>query len=147
MEYERLKESVQLHEVCWEVSPIESATTQKVSIQVGYEVLVGGIFNDPDRASATLREKADDVLEVLREVAADLREHAGLPAEHRIKSYDEGVQTSPRRAHRNEARIKLALLHQEGFHVPLDDKLTKSLQLIESRLKSLGACKGSWSKG
>lgn len=144
---ERLKASVQRHEVCWEVSPLESATTQRETLQVGYEVLVAGIFNDPERTSdITMREKADVVLEALREVTADLREHAGLPPEHRIKSYDEALQASSRRAHRSEVRIKLALLHKEGFHIPVDDKLTDSLQLVESRLKTLGASKGSWKK-
>ena len=137
---EHLKELVQHHEVCWDVSPVQSATTGGQTLQVGYEVLVSGIFNDPEQSAATVRDKTDVILQALREIAADLAKHAGLPAEHRIKPYDAGIQASPKREYRPEARLKLALLHQEGFHVAVDEKLTNSLQLVECRLSELGAC-------
>jgi len=143
---EHLKELVRHHEVCWDLTRLNSATTQGETLHVGYEVVVTGIFNDPDRAAETMRVKAAEVLGALHEVAVDLREHAGLPAEHRIKSYGEGVQATARRD-RKEARVKLALLHGTSFHVPADDKLEHSLQLLEERLKLLGACKGRWQKG
>src|SRR5688572_14900518 len=143
---EHMKELVQRHEVCWEVAQIKSGTTDGESLHVGYEVLIAGIYNDPEHATATIREKTDLVLGALREVAADLTQHAGLPAEHRLKPYDEGVQTASKREHRAEARIKLGLLSQEGFHVAADEKLAASLRLLETRLKALGASKGSWQK-
>ena len=143
-ELDRLKDLVQHHEVCWEVSRIESGTTEGKVLHVGYELLVAGTFNDPDRASDTMRDKVDVVLQALRAIATDLGEHAGLPEEHRIKRYDEGMQSSGTREFRAEARIKLGLLHREGFHVAADDKLAGSLTLLESRLKALGAAKGSW---
>jgi len=142
-ELEHLKELVQHHEVCWDLTRLNSATTAGETLHVGYEVVVTGVFNDPSRPSATIRVKTDEVLGALHELAVDLREHAGLPAEHRIKSYGDGIQATSRRD-RNEARVKLALLHATGFHVPADEKLEHSLHLLESRLKLLGACKGTW---
>jgi len=139
------KDLVQRHEVCWDVYPVQSATTDKQTIQVGYEVVLSGAFLDPDRDAETIRAKTDEVLAALREVATDLRQHAGLPEEHRITSYDEGVQASPSRD-RTEARIKLGLLHKEGFHVPVDEALTSSLRALERRLAELGASKGAWKK-
>jgi hypothetical protein len=142
---EHLQALVQRHEVCWDVYPVSSATTDGQTLQVGYEVVIAGIFNDPKRPAETIRVMTDEVLAALREVTTDLREHANLPDEHRIKSFDEGVQASAKRD-RSEARIKLALLHKEAFHVAVDEKLTSSLRLMESRLTALGASKGSWTR-
>jgi hypothetical protein len=143
---EHLRELIQRHEVCWEVSPIKSGTTDGETLHVGYELLLAGIFNDPERAADTMRDKLEVVLEALRELATDLEQHAGLPEEHRIKRYDEGLQTSPKREHRPEAKLKLGLLHREAFHEAADEKLAQSVQLLESRLKTLGASKGNWER-
>jgi hypothetical protein len=139
---DRLKDLVERHEVYWEVSQIKSATTEGATLHVGHELLVAGVFKDPARASDSLRDKADVVLKALREIATDLE--ARLPAEHRIKRYDEGIQASSKQEFQAEARIKLGLLHREGFHEAADEKLASSLGVLESRLKQLGAGKGSW---
>ena len=85
------------------------------------------------------------VIDDLRRIATAVMPPSDRASRYVIEPYDVSISFSPRRHMRKDVVVAIDIVHRDHFDRDIDDCEVHCLHDIESALRALGACPGSWS--
>ena len=143
-DFNRLRELVKRHKVCWQVWPEYHIDREGKKIQIGFELNLIGTHDHPKQIIEPGCPECMKIYEDLIRVA-----HWIIPKEERnilyeIRVFDASIHYSSQRRFRPEVFLTIKIMHREGFDQPTDSCEVQELNEMEENPEKLGAHKGNW---
>ena len=145
-EVNTLKDLVVRHKVCWEVVPIWHIPRPNERVKIGFEVDLLGTHDHPKQPPIAGCDECHIVVDDLRRIANAVMPPSDRASRYEIEPYDVSISFSPRRHMRKDVTVAIDIVHRDHFDRDIDECEVHCLHDIESALRALGACPGSWSE-
>jgi len=139
-----LKQLVGRHKVCWEVVPIWHIPRPGERVKIGFEVDLFGTHDHPKQPPIAGCAECHTVFSDLRRIANAVMPPNDRASRYVIEPYDVSISFSPRRHMRKDVLVAIDVVHRDHFDRDIDECEVRCLREIESALRALGVCPGSW---
>ena len=143
-EFEKIKELVLQHKVCWEVWPEYHINQNGEKVQIGFELDLIGTHYHPTQSPLPGCVECAKVYEDLKRIAQWIMPKEERDSRYEIRSFDVSIHQAPLRKFRKDITLAIKILHREGFDRPKDACEVECLKEMEKKLKDFGACQGYW---
>ena len=143
-DFDRLRELVRRHKVCWEVWPEYHIDREGKRIQIGFELNLLGTHGHSESIIDPGCPECMKIYEDLKRIARWIIPKKEFDTWYEIGVFDASIHYSSRRRFRPEVILTIKILHREGFDHPIDADQVQELNEMEEKLRKLGASKGTW---
>lgn len=137
-----LRDIVRRHKVRWQVWPHNHSGGEPTVRRVGYELELYGVHDAPSRPPRPGCSECLEVYHSLRRVAEGILPVDATDSVYELSVFDHALHYAAKLDMDEEVRLTIAILHKEGFDRPIDACEIACLNLMETRLGTLGATKG-----
>jgi hypothetical protein len=143
-EFDKIKEMVLQHKVCWEVGPEYHINKKSERIQIGFELDLIGTHYHPIKTPLPGCDECVKVYEDLKRIAQWIMPKEERDSRYEIRIFDSSIKYAPKRKLRKDITLTIKILHREGFDRPLDACEVECVKEMQKKLKELGVPEGYW---
>jgi hypothetical protein len=143
-EFDRLRELVRRHKVCWEVWPEYHMDREGKRIQIGFELNLLGTHGHSEAIIEPGCPECIKIYESFRRIADWIIPKKEFDTLYEIGVFDASIHYSSQRRFRPEVILTIKILHREGFDHPIGADQVQALNEMEEKLGRLGVSKGKW---
>lgn len=143
-EFDKLRELVMHHKVCWEVWPEYYINKDGSKLQIGFELELIGTHYHPEQSPLPGCEECVKVFNDLKQVADYITHKEEHLSRYELRIFVPSINYSPRRNLRKDVTLTIKILHRDGFDRPVDGCEVECLKEMEGKLKDLGAQREHW---
>jgi hypothetical protein len=143
-EFEKTKELVIQHKVCWEVWPKYHVDRNGKKVEIGFELDLIGTHYHPVKTPLPGCVECAKVYEDLKQIAKWIIPKEERDSLYEIRPFDSSIHQAPMRKFRKDITLTIKILHREGFDRPIDACEIECLKEMKNKLKELGARQGYW---
>jgi hypothetical protein len=145
---ETLRQWVNEHKVCWELSPLvelERHTNQPPArVQVGFELQLYGEHAQGVKPSPGGPE-CRALYEKLRAIALFTLPKEHRPSRYELSEFDSSIHLRPESEWVPEVQLTIRIIHGSDYFKAIDDCEKRCAEEIQQELKNLGAQPKAWS--
>jgi hypothetical protein len=140
---ERLKDIVEMHQVCYEVWP-ELLIVKGQQLKVGFDLELVGTHEHGTSTFSPGCPRCLRTFEDLRQIAEWIMPKEERPSRYEIEPYDRALHESAQRKFVPEVVLRMTILHRHGFDQPVDECEERCLKEMRGKLSELGVRAGEW---
>lgn len=139
----RLKDMVEMHQVCYEVFPERLIVNDQV-VKVGFDLELVGTHEHGTSTLSPGCPRCVRTFEDLRQIAEWIMPKEERASRYEIEPYDHALHQSANRKFVPEVVLSMTILHRHGFDQPVDDCEERCLKEMRGKLAELGVRDGEW---